>query len=124
MAGLDVNARRGDAIRRDLYVKTRRVLDGLDSLGVSTPNTSGFPIVEVPLADADQIDDVGRFLFDRGVYVTLAAFPLVPRHEVGFRIQVTAANTHEDVDLLLTVLEEATRRFGLAEARQAAPAHH
>jgi 8-amino-7-oxononanoate synthase len=116
LAGLDVNRRRGDDIRRDLYAKTTRVLDGLDALGVATPNTSGFPIIEIPLPDADQIDDMGRFLFDRGIYVTLAAFPLVPRHEVGFRIQVTAANTTEDIDLLLSVLEEATDRFGLAGA--------
>ena len=114
LTGLDVNARRGDVIRRDLYVKTRRVLDALDALGVHTPNTSGFPIVEIPLASADQIDEVGQFLFDRGIYVTLAAFPLVPRNEVGFHIQVTAANTHEDIDLLVAVLAEASGRFGLA----------
>jgi 8-amino-7-oxononanoate synthase len=120
LAGLDVNRRRGDAIRADLYAKTTRVLDGLDRLGVATPNTSGFPIIEVPLGDADKIDDVGRFLFDRGIYVTLAAFPLVPRDEVGFRIQVTAANTWDDIELLLAVLEEATDRFGLAGAWHAA----
>ncbi len=116
LAGLDVNADRGDAIRRDLYEKTRRVLVRLDELGVGTPNTSGFPIIEIPLANPDQIDELGRFLFDRGIYVTLAAFPLVPRNEVGFRIQVTAANTHEEIDLLLAVLDEATERFGLARA--------
>ena len=114
LAGLDVNARRGDGIRADLYAKTRRVLDGLDALGVRTPNTSGFPIIEIPVGDPDRIDDVGRFLFDRGIYVTLAAFPLVPRHEVGFRIQVTAANTDAEIDQLLAVMAEATDRFGLA----------
>jgi 8-amino-7-oxononanoate synthase len=121
LAGLDVNRRRGDAIRADLYAKTTRVLDGLDALGVGTPNTSGFPIIEIPLAEADSIDDVGRFLFDRGIYVTLAAFPLVPRHEVGFRVQVTAANTDEDIDLLLDVLKEATVEFGLAGAWPGTP---
>jgi 8-amino-7-oxononanoate synthase len=120
LAGLDVNRRRGDAIRADLYAKTTRVLDGLDKLGIATPNTSGFPIVEIPIGDADKIDDVGQFLFERGIYVTLAAFPLVPRHEVGFRVQVTAANTDEDVDLLLAVLAEADDRFGLAGAWHAA----
>jgi 8-amino-7-oxononanoate synthase len=117
LAGLGVNAHRGDAIRRDLYAKTGRVLDALDALGVHTPNRSGFPIIEIPLARAEQIDDVGQFLFDRGIYVTLAAFPLVPRSEVGFRIQVTAANTHEDIDLLVAVLAEATDRFGLGGGR-------
>jgi 8-amino-7-oxononanoate synthase len=116
LAGLDVNRRRGDAIRADLYGKTRRVLAGLDRLGVATPNTSGFPIIEIPIGDPDKIDEVGRFLFDRGIYVTLAAFPLVPKSEVGFRVQVTAANTDEDIDLLLSVLDEATDRFGLAGA--------
>ena len=48
------------------------------------------PIIEVPLRDHRRIDAVGRFLFDRGVYVTLAAYPLVPKDEVGFRIQLTA----------------------------------
>jgi 8-amino-7-oxononanoate synthase len=113
LAGMAVNSDRGDQIRGDLHAKTRRVLDRIDELGLATPNTSGFPIVEIPVGDPDRIDEVGQFLFDRGIYVTLAAFPLVPRHEVGFRIQVTAANTHEEIDQLLAVLEEAADRFRL-----------
>ena len=38
--------------------------------------------------------------------MTLAAYPLVPRDEVGFRIQVTAANTHDEIDQLIAVLGE------------------
>ena len=45
-------------------------------------------------------------LFDRGVYVTLAAYPLVPRDEVGFRVQLTAADTDAEVDMLIAALEE------------------
>jgi hypothetical protein len=63
--------------------------------------------------DAADLDAVGRHLFDRGVYVTLAPYPVVPRREVGFRVQVTAANTTEQLELLLTVLEEVDDRFGL-----------
>jgi len=40
--------------------------------------------------------------------VTLAAFPLVPKAEVGFRIQVTAANTEAEVDSLCEAIEELT----------------
>ena len=36
--------------------------------------------------------------------MTLAAYPLVPRDEVGFRIQVTAANTDAEIELLVDVL--------------------
>jgi 8-amino-7-oxononanoate synthase len=105
LAGFDVNESRGDALRARLWALTDRVLTAMRILGVDTPNRSGLPIVEVPLRDHRRIDAVGRFLFERGVYVTLAAYPLVPKHEVGFRIQLTAANTDAEVDMLIEALE-------------------
>jgi 8-amino-7-oxononanoate synthase len=116
LAGLEVNERRGDALRDELYRLTRRTLDGLERLDIFTPNRSGLPIIEVPLRDHGQIDSVGRFLFERGVYVTLAAYPLVPKDEVGFRIQLTAANTDAEVDTLLTALAELAARGVLRPA--------
>jgi 8-amino-7-oxononanoate synthase len=105
LAGFDVNERRGDALRKDLAEMTGRILDTLRRLGVATPNRSGFPIIEVPLRDHNRIAAVGEFLYRRGVYVTLAAFPLVPKNEVGFRFQVTAANTHAEVDAAIAGIE-------------------
>jgi 8-amino-7-oxononanoate synthase len=106
LLGLQVNASRGEELRAMLYAKTRRVLDHLDKLGAATLNTSSFPIIEVPLAEADDLDSVGALLFERGIYATLAFYPGVPRHEVGFRLQLTAANTGDQVDELLLVLDE------------------
>jgi 8-amino-7-oxononanoate synthase len=113
MAGLEVNDLRGDRCRLEIYRKTCRVLDRLGELGVHTPNTSGHPIIEIPLVSPDDVEAVGRYLFHRGVYVTIAAYPLVPRNEAGFRIQVTAANSDGDVDHLCEVLVEVDRRFRL-----------
>lgn len=110
LSGLAVNDRRGDALRADLHRKTGRVLDHLDALGVHTPNESGTPIVELPLADPDDIDAVGRLLWDAGIYVTLAAYPLVPRDAVGFRVQLTAANSDEEVDELLAAISALAER--------------
>ena len=110
LLGLKVNASRGDELRAMLYGKTRRVLDHLEKLGAATLNTSSFPIIEVPLADADDLDLVGATLFERGIYATLAFYPGVPRHEVGFRLQLTAANTNDQVDALLVVLDELADR--------------
>jgi 8-amino-7-oxononanoate synthase len=106
LTGFDVNERRGDELRRVLAAHTRRVTDCLHRLGVYTPNRSGFPIVEIPLHDHRRIDAVGRFLFEHGVYVTLAAYPLVPKDEVGFRVQLTSANTDAEIDMLISALEE------------------
>jgi 8-amino-7-oxononanoate synthase len=114
--GMRVNETRGDQLRANLHRLTHRVLNRLDELGVSTPNESGFPIIEIPLADPDMVDEVGNLLFDRGIYVTMAVYPLVPREEVGFRLQLTAANTDEQVDHLCDVLGEVAERFKLRGA--------
>jgi 8-amino-7-oxononanoate synthase len=118
LAGLELNDLRGDVIRASLWRKTAAILDHLDRLGVHTPNRSGFPIIEVPLVRDSDIDAVGRFLFDNGIYVTLAAYPLVPRSEVGFRIQVTAANTDAEIEQLIDVLGRLANRFDLQPARR------
>ena len=36
--------------------------------------------------------------------MTLAPYPMVPRDQVGFRVQLTAAHTHAQVDLLIAAL--------------------
>jgi 8-amino-7-oxononanoate synthase len=118
LAGLDVNEERGESIRASLWSKTATVLECLDRLGAHTPNTSGFPIIEVPLGHGEDIDAVGRFLFENGIYVTLAAYPLVPRSEVGFRIQITAANTQAEIENLVDVLGKLASGFDLQPSRR------
>jgi 8-amino-7-oxononanoate synthase len=110
LVGLQVNEARGDDLRTVLWARTRRILDHLEKLGAFTLNRSGFPIIEVPLADPDDLARAGRYLLEHGIYVTLAFYPGVPREEVGFRIQVTAANTDDEVTELLAALD------GLADA--------
>jgi 8-amino-7-oxononanoate synthase len=96
------------------------VLDQISRLGLRTLNTSGYPVIEIPLSRADDIDAVGRFLFERGIYVTLAAYPLVPKSQVGFRVQVTAANEDSEIEQLNQVLTELSERFDLQHASQPA----
>ncbi len=116
LEGLRVNADRGDELRARLWRHTRRVLDTLDELGAWTPNTSGFPIVQVPLADPADLDPAAALLFRRGIYATLAFHPGVPRSQVGFRLQLTAANTDQHVDLLTDVLRDLATRYPLRPA--------
>jgi 8-amino-7-oxononanoate synthase len=117
LAGLDVNEKRGDEYRAAIHRKTKRVLDRLHELDIYTPNTSGYPLIEIPLANHEDIDPVGRHLFDRGLYVTMAAYPLVPKEEVGFRVQVTAVNGDDEIERLCDVLGELQERFQLQHDR-------
>jgi len=112
LAGLEVNQRRGDELRTVLWQRTQTLLEHLDKLGIATTNTSGLPVVELAVADPADLDPVGRHLFAHGIHVALAPYPVVPRQEVGFRIQLTAAHTVDQVDHLLDVLQEVNDRFG------------
>jgi 8-amino-7-oxononanoate synthase len=112
LAGLEVNQRRGDELRTVLWQRTRTLLEHLDKLGIATTNTSGLPVVELAVADPADLDPIGRHLFAHGIHVALAPYPVVPRQEVGFRIQLTAAHTADQVDHLLDVLQEVNDRFG------------
>jgi 8-amino-7-oxononanoate synthase len=116
LAGFDVNERRGEQLRGVLHRHSARVLAALAELDVHTPNRSELPIIEIPLREHERIDAVGRMLFERGVYVTLAAYPLVPKAEVGFRVQLTAANTDAEVDTLIDTLSELTEMGELQSA--------
>ena len=117
LAGFDVNERA--ATRSAPTSGGRPTRCSSASIGsASTRRTGpGFPIVEVPLARHEDIDAAGRFLFDHGIYVTLAAYPLVPKSEVGFRIQVTAANSQAEIEQLVDVLGKLANAFDLRPAR-------
>ncbi|MGW4748637.1 aminotransferase class I/II-fold pyridoxal phosphate-dependent enzyme [Streptomyces sp. NPDC004290] len=121
LAGLDLNDARGEEIRARLYRMTARVLAHVRALGIDTPNTDGLPIVEIPLGDAADLDAVAAFLWEKGIYVTLASYPLVPRDRVGFRVQVTAANTDEEIEQLCAALTELAARFTLQSAATTRP---
>src|SRR2546425_7300788 len=62
LEGMRVNDLRGEALRSDLHRRTHRVLDALRELDIFTPNRSGHPIIEIPLAHSDDIDEVGHEL--------------------------------------------------------------
>ncbi len=93
LAGMEVNATRGEQMRADLYRMSKRLLDHIRALGMVTLNTDDTPIIELPISTDRDLVDVSHELWRRRLFVTLAPYPGVPKDKVGFRIQVTAAHT-------------------------------
>ena len=115
-AGLDVNAKRGDELRGHLYHLTRKLLDHVRGMGVHTLNVHDTPVVEIPISPEHDLIEVSERLWRAGQYVTLAPYPGVPRDEIGFRIQLTAAHTDAHVDALNDVLTTLARDGALRPA--------
>ena len=110
LAGFAVNESRGESLRDELYRLSARVLSHIRKLGLNTPNVSGAPVIELQLASSDDFEAVTELLWRAGIYVTLAAYPLVPHDQVGFRVQVTAAHTDDQIDELLAAIDELAER--------------
>ena len=115
-AGMDVNDKRGDELRGHLYRLTRKLLDHVRGMGVHTLNVDDTPVVEIPISPEHDLIEVSERLWRAGQYVTLAPYPGVPRDEIGFRIQLTAAHTEAHVDTLNEVLTGLARDGALRPA--------
>jgi 8-amino-7-oxononanoate synthase len=109
LTGFDVNDARGEDLRGELYRLSMRVLSHVRDLNVVTLNTDNTPIIELPIAADRDLVEVSHDLWRRGLYVTLAPYPGVPRDQIGFRVQVTAAHTDEQVDRLLVAVTELAK---------------
>lgn len=99
--GLEINEKRGDEYRANLYRLTKKTVDGLRELGYTVMNKTYFPIVSVHVGDTEKLIKTANMLFEDGILVTVAPFPMVKKGEECHRLTLTAVNTDEEVDHLL-----------------------
>lgn len=84
---------------------TLRLDEGLRRMGYETI-PGPHPIVPVMVRDTEKTGRIEGHLFDRGILATGLKYPVVPRGDEELRLQVSAAHTEEDIDLVLSALEE------------------
>lgn len=110
LKSFEVNRQEGNEIRAYLYKISKNLEREIERMGWRNENHTGFPVYRMTLENAEDVDFAGEFLYEHGVYVTLAPYPLVPKNEAGFRIQLTAANTEKEIEHLMEVLKELDKR--------------
>jgi 8-amino-7-oxononanoate synthase len=106
ITGLAVNEASGDDLRKRLYKLSERTIAGLRDLGFSIDNNTNFPIVSVWIGDSDNLIAASKILWDSGILITLAPYPMVRRGEEMLRITVTAANDGEEVEQLIAAFSK------------------
>ena len=71
------------------------------------------PIVPIPVGDDDLAMQMTRLMRERGVFLSVAAFPAVPRGKSRFRATVTAILEDRDLDRALSVIGTIAREKGI-----------
>jgi 8-amino-7-oxononanoate synthase len=101
LKGLEINEKRGEEMRDKLWSVTKKSIDGLRELGFTVLNKTGFPIVSVHIGNTEDLIATANILFDEGILVTVAPYPMVKAGDECHRLTMTSANTDEEVEQLL-----------------------
>lgn len=106
LKGLEINDLRGDDYRTKLWHLTNKVIEGLSALGYTVYNKTGFPIVSVHIGNTEKLINTANILFDEGILVTVAPYPMMKKGEEVHRITLTSANTEEEIEQLIDAFKK------------------
>ncbi len=109
IAGLTLNRTEGEAWRAQIFRLTRRLVAQARALGFEVVNNNDFPIVGVVIGETEDVVDACGVLWDHGLLITPALYPIVPVGRGLLRFSITAANTEGEVDQALRALADVRR---------------
>ena len=118
IAGLQLNEQEGDLLRAKIYRYSKQIGMALREIGYETDENDFFPIQSAYIGSAENVVRAGKFLAENGIYVTLQAYPVVPKDRGVIRMTVTAANTDEQVAYLIDVLARLKKILIPSEERK------
>jgi len=111
LAALDVLQREPER-RVSLWENTRRMQDGLRSLGYDIGPTAT-PIIPVLIGPMDMTFIFWRKLFDAGVFTNPVVPPAVPPSQCRLRTSLMATHTADQVDFALDAFSQIGRALGV-----------
>jgi 8-amino-7-oxononanoate synthase len=103
LAALDV-MRDEPERRARLWENTRRVADGIRSIGFDV-GPAQTPIIPVVIGEISRTLQLWRALFDEGVFTHPIAPPAVPASSCRLRVSVSAEHSDEQIDRVLSAFE-------------------
>jgi len=99
-------------LRDRLEANTRRFRERMSASGFEILDGE-HPIVPIMLGDARLASDLASKVLDEGIYVIGFSFPVVPRGQARIRVQLSAAHSHEHIDMAVAAFEKVGRELGV-----------
>jgi len=102
----------GDDMRKQLMRNSRRLNEGLSSVGYNTGD-SETPIIPVIIGDEMQTFMLWKELYEAGVYTNPVRAPAVPPGKELLRTSVMATHKDKDIDDAVAIFEEIGQKMDL-----------
>ena len=111
LAALDVLLREPER-RERLWANTRRVADGLRSIGFDIGHTET-PVIPVLIGEPLRALTVWRALFDHGIFTHPIVPPAVAANACRIRVSMSAEHSAEQVDRVLDAFDRVAHELAL-----------
>jgi len=98
--------------RDTLSDNTQVFRTGMRQQGFDIPQ-GDHPIVPIMLGDAVLAHTMADQLLTEGIYVIGFSYPVVPKGAARIRVQISAAHTHQDLDLAIEKMTAVKKRLGV-----------
>ncbi len=98
--------------REKLWANTRRLKDGVESLGFNTRNCET-PIIPLVVGDNLKVFQMCKTLQEEGVFVNPVVSPGVPPGDQLIRLSLMSTHTFDQVDFALEKLEAAAKQLDI-----------
>jgi glycine C-acetyltransferase len=95
-----------------LWDNTRYFKKGISSLGYDIGH-SETPITPVMIGDSAKAVELGKMMFEEGIFVKPIVYPLVAKDKARIRAMVTAIHTKEELDEAINAFEKSGRKLGI-----------
>lgn len=95
--------------RKKLFENVKIFTDGLKEAGYKVGSKTH--IIPIIIGNEKTALDVGKFLYQRGVFVQPIRYPTVAKSKARLRISMTAWLSKNDIDEAITVFEKVAKRF-------------
>jgi glycine C-acetyltransferase len=78
-------------------------------------------ITPIVIGDTLKMREITRFMDENGIFVNPVPYPAVARKKDRLRLSLSALHTREDLDKVLSVLDEAEARYKFAKTTEEEP---
>ncbi len=95
--------------RKKLENNTNLLAKGLRQIGYQIDSKTH--IIPIIIGKEKTAMNFGEFLFEKGVFVQPIRYPTVPKNKARLRISVTAWLSRKDINITLTIFEQAAKKF-------------
>lgn len=102
----------GDSLRNTIRAHTEFFRTKLEKLGFQIV-PGHHPIIPIMLGEASLATRMADQLLQEGVYVIGFSYPVVPKGQARFRVQMSAAHTREQLDRAIVAFAKVGRELGI-----------